>query len=122
LNRYDRNLQLVYFGILMSTLIYAIVAWATTKPITPAHSLIDELRNPTTIALYAVAAGSFLAALIIRSRPLLIARWMMLEAACICALIAALLLGDWRLYIGPWAVAVLGFIALYPKVRMATRA
>jgi hypothetical protein len=50
LNRYDRNLQLVYFGILTSTLIYAIVAWATTKSITPAHSLIDELRNPMTIA------------------------------------------------------------------------
>jgi hypothetical protein len=59
--------------------------------------------------------------MIIRSRPLLIARWVMLEAACICALIASLLLGDWRLYIAPWVVAVLGFISLYPRVRMATR-
>src|SRR2546423_14510994 len=37
MNRYDRNLQLIYFAILISTLIYAIVAWATTKSITPAH-------------------------------------------------------------------------------------
>lgn len=121
MNRYDRNLQLVYFGILMSTLIYAIVAWATTKSVTPAHALGDELRNPTTIALYSVAAGSFLAAMIIRSRRLLIARWAMLEAACICGLIAALLLGDWRMYVGPWVLALVGFASLYPKVRMATR-
>ena len=121
MNRYDRNLQLVYFAILMSTLIYAIVAWATTKPITPGRPLADELRNPTTIALYSVAAGSFLAAMIIRSRRLLIARWAMLEAGCICGLIAALLLGDWRLYIAPWTLALVGFVSLYPKVRMATR-
>jgi hypothetical protein len=120
-NRYDRNLQVIYFGILMSTLIYAIVAWATTRTITPAHPLLDELRTPSAIALYSIAAGSFLASMIIRSRRLLIARWAMLEAACICGLIAALLLGDWRLYIAPWAVALVGFVSLYPRVRMATR-
>jgi hypothetical protein len=121
MNHYDRNLQVTYVVILMSTLIYAIVAWATTKAVTPAHSLIDELRVSSTIVLYSVAAGSLLAAMIIRSRRLLIARWAMLEAACICGLIAALLLGDWRLYIAPWALAVVGFISLYPRVRMATR-
>ena len=121
MNRYDRNLQIIYFAILMSTLIYAIVAWATTRAVTPAHPPTDELRVPTTIALYSVAAGSFLAAMIIRSRRLLIARWAMLEAGCICGLIAALLPGDWRLYIAPWALALVGFVSLYPRVRMATR-
>jgi len=121
-NRYDRNLQLIYFGILMSTLIYAIVAWATTRTITPAHALIDELRMLATDALYSIAAVSFLAAMLIRSRRFLIARWAMLEAACICGLIAALLLGDWRLYIAPWVLALVGFVSLYPRVRMATRA
>jgi len=45
-----------------------------------------------TDALYSIAAVSFLAAMLIRSRRFLIARWAMLEAACICGLIAALLL------------------------------
>ena len=121
MNRYDRNLQIIYFAILMSTLIYAIVAWATTKAVTPAHSLTDELQLPATIALYSIAAGSFLAAMIIRARRLLIARWAMLEAACVCGLIAALLLGDWRLYVAPWVLALAGFVTLYPNVRMATR-
>jgi hypothetical protein len=120
-NRYDRNLQVIYFAILMSTLIYAIVAWATTKAITPAHSLPDETRTPAVIALYSVAAGSFLAAMIIQSRRLLIARWVMLEAGCICGLIASFIVGDWRLYVIPWLFALAGFVRLYPRVRMATR-
>ncbi|MEA2338941.1 MAG: hypothetical protein QOE82_2948 [Thermoanaerobaculia bacterium] len=121
MNPYDRRLQIIYFAILMSTLIYAVVAWATTNAITGAHPIADELETPVTIALYSAAAGSFLAAVIIRSRRLLMIRWVMLEAACICGLIAAMMHGDWRLYIAPWMVALLGFITLYPKVRMATR-
>jgi hypothetical protein len=121
MNRYDRNLQIIYVAILMSTLIYAVVAWATTRAIAPGKTLSDELRDPVTIALYSVAAGTFLAAMIIRARKLLIVRWAMLEAGCICGLIAAMMDGDWRLYIAPWALALVGFISLYPRVRMAIR-
>jgi len=121
MNRYDRNLQIIYVAILMSTLIYAVVAWATTQSIAPGRILEDELRDPVTLALYSVAAGMFLAALIVRARRLLILRWAMLEAGCICGLIAAMMHGDWRLYVAPWALALAGFISLYPRVRMGTR-
>lgn len=121
MNRFDRNLQIIYVAILMSTLIYAVVAWTTTHAIGPGKTLSDELRDPVTIALYSVAAGTFLAAMIIRARKLLIVRWAMLEAACICGLIAAMMHGDWRLYIAPWALALIGFITLYPRVRMGIR-
>jgi len=121
MNRYDRNLQIIYIAILMSTLIYAVVAWATTHLITPGKSLADELHAPLTIGLYSAAAGTFLAAMIIRSRKMLIVRWVMLEAGCICGLVAAMMHGDWRLYIAPWVLALAGFIGLYPRVRMATR-
>jgi peptidoglycan/LPS O-acetylase OafA/YrhL len=121
MNRYDRNLQIIYIAILMSTLIYAVVAWATTHAIAPGKTLSDELHDPVTIALYSVAAGMFLAAMIVRARKVLIVRWVMIEAACICGLIAAMMHGDWRLYIAPWALGLIGFISLYPRVRMATR-
>ncbi|MBV8543707.1 MAG: hypothetical protein JO093_23225 [Acidobacteria bacterium] len=121
MNRYDRNLQIIYVAILMSTLIYAVVAWATTHLVTPGKSLGDELYDPITIGLYSAAAGTFLAALIIRARKKLIVRWVMLEAGCICGLVAAMMQGDWRLYIAPWALALVGFIGLYPRVRMGTR-
>jgi hypothetical protein len=121
MNRYDRNLQIIYIAILMSTLIYAVVAWVTTHAIAPGKTLSDELHDPVTIALYSVAAGMFLAAVIVRARKVLIVRWIMLEAACICGLIAAMMHGDWRLYIAPWALALVRFISLYPRVRMAIR-
>jgi hypothetical protein len=121
MNRYDRNLQINYVAILMSTLIYAVMAWATTHLIVPGKSLGDELHDPVAIGLYSVAAGTFLAALIIRSRKMLIVRWIMLDAGCICGLVAAMMHGDWRLYIAPWVLALVGFVGLYPRVRMGTR-
>jgi hypothetical protein len=121
MNRYDRNLQIIYVAILMSTLIYAVVAWATTQAIVPGKSLGDELHDSLTIGLYSVAAGTFLAAMIIRARKMLIVRWIMLEAGCICGLIIAMMHGDWRLYIAPWALALVGFVGLYPRVRMGMR-
>jgi hypothetical protein len=121
MNRYDRNLQIIYVALLMSTLIYGVVAWATTHAIAPAQSLGDELRATTTIALYIAAGMAILGAIILRERRLLIVRWALLDAACICGLIASLLYGDWRLYIGPWVLALVGFVSLFPRVRMATR-
>jgi cell division protein FtsW (lipid II flippase) len=121
MNRYDRRLQVIYFGILMSTLIYGAIAWTSTNAAVPAKTLPDELRTPLTIGLYAAAAVAFLVAMIVRARRLLIVRWAMLEAACICGLIAALVYGDWRLYAIAWVPAVVGFVALYPRVRMGER-
>ncbi len=121
MNRYDRNLQINYVAILMSTLIYAVVAWATTHLVTPGKSLGDELRDPVTIGLYGAAAGTLLASMIIRSRKMLNVRWVLLDAGCICGLIAGIMHGDWRLYVAPWVLALVGLIRLYPRVRMATR-
>jgi uncharacterized integral membrane protein len=121
MNRYDRRLQVIYFGILMSTLVYGAIAWTSTNAAVPAKTLPDELRMPLTIGLYAAAAVAFLIAMIVRARRLLIVRWAMLEAACICGLAIALVYGDWRLYAIAWVPATAGFIALYPKVRMGAR-
>ncbi|MDP9360670.1 MAG: hypothetical protein M3P29_04370 [Acidobacteriota bacterium] len=120
MNRYDRKLQVIYVGILMSTLIYAVIAWAATNAVR-AKTLPEELRAPVTIGLYAAAAVAFFVAMITRSRRLLVVRWAMLEVACICGLTASLLHGDWRLYAAPWALVLAGLIALYPRVRMAPR-
>jgi len=121
MNRYDRNLQIIYVAILLSTLIYAVVVWVTTRAIAPGKPFADELRDPITIAMYSAAAGMFLAAMIVRSRKVLVIRWVMLDAACVCGVVAAMTKGDWRLYVAPGALALFGFILLYPRVRMATR-
>jgi hypothetical protein len=121
MNRYDRNLQVIYVGILMSTLIYAVIAWTTADAGVDTKTLPEELRDPLTIALYATAAVAFLAATITRARRLLVVRWAMLDLACICGLAAALFYDDWRLFAAPWALALAWLIVLYPRVRMAPR-
>ena len=120
MNRYDRNLQVIYVGILMSTLIYAVIAW-TTASAGNAKTLSEELRDPLTIGLYAIAVVVFLAAMLTRARRLLVVRWAMLDVACIIGLTVALLYGDWRLFAAPWALALAGLIVLYPRVRMGQR-
>jgi hypothetical protein len=121
MNQYDRKLQIIYVAIVMSTLIYAAVAWITTDAIVPAKTLSDELQSPLTLGLYGGAAVALVLALLIRVRKLLPLRWALLEAVCICGLIAAIMLGDWRLYAGPWFLALLGFATLFPRVRMGRR-
>ena len=46
----------------------------------------------------------------------------MLEACCVFGVVAAMVLGDWRLFIAPWVLALFGFVTLYPRVRMGIRA
>lgn len=121
MNRYDRNLQVIYVGILMSTLICAVIAWTTANARAYAITLGAELRDPLTIGFYAIAAVACLGAIITRARRLLVARWAMLDVACILGLTVALLDGDWRLFAAPWALALAGLIALYPRVRTAPR-
>jgi hypothetical protein len=121
MNRYDRKLQVIYVAILMSTLIYGAIAWVVTDAEAIGRTFSAELRAPLTIGLYAAAALAFLIAMLTRARWLLVVRWVMLEVACICGLVAALVFGDWRLYGAPWALAIAGFVALYPRVRMGAR-
>ncbi len=121
MNQDDRRLQVIYLAILMSTLIYGAIAWTSTNPAIPPKTLSDELRMPMTIGLYAGAVVALLIAMTIRARRLLTVRWAMLEAACICGLIAAFVFGDWRLYAIVWVPAIVAFIAIYPRVRMGER-
>lgn len=121
MNRYDRRLQIIYVALVMSTLIYGAIAWTTTHALVPSRTLPDELRSSVTVGLYAGATVAFVVAMIARRRTLLILRWGMLDLACICGLVAVLIHGDWRLYAAPWVLALIGFIALFPRVRMGAR-
>lgn len=121
MNRYDRNLQVIYVAIVTSAIVYAVVAWAATRDRMPVQRLADELREPVAIALLAGAAACIVAAAVIRVRRLLVMRWVLLDAACIFGVVLAFLFTDFRLFVMPWAAALVGFIALYPRVRMVPR-
>lgn len=121
MNRYDRNLQVIYVAIVTSAIVYAVIAWAATRGHLPAGSFGDEVRVPLAIALLGAAAACIVVAAVLRIRRLLVVRWVLLDAACIFGVVLAVLFDDFRLFAIPWAVALVGFIALYPRVRMVPR-
>lgn len=121
MNRYDRNLQVIYVAIVTSAIVYAVVAWAATRDHLPAQPFGDEVRTPLAMTLFGAAAACILVAALLRIRRLLVVRWVLLDAACIFGVVLAFLFSDMRLFVIPWAAALVGFIALYPRVRMVPR-
>jgi hypothetical protein len=117
-NRTD-HLRVIFFAILLSTVIYAVIVWATTFQRVAAQSLEDELQSPITLGLYGAGLVMYIMAFVIPTRiprrsARYIARWAMLESIAIFGLIDALLFGDWRLYLPPWIIALIGFSRAFP--------
>jgi uncharacterized membrane protein len=117
-NRTD-HLRVIFFAIVVSTVVYAIVVWAATYQRVDALSLEDELRSPITLGIYGAAAVMYIMAFVIPTRiarrsARYIVRWAMLESVAIAGLIVALIFNDWRLYLPPWIIALIGFSRAYP--------
>jgi hypothetical protein len=124
LSRTDQ-LRILYFAFILATVIYGVVAWAGTNQRIEAQSLADELRAPNTLALYGACVVVHVAAFLVtmrmhpRSRRFIV-RWALLESVCVLGLIAAMLHGDWRLYLPPWILALLGFGRSFPNRHLQT--
>jgi hypothetical protein len=117
-NRTD-HLRVIFFAIIVSTVVYAVVVWAATDQRIAAQSLEDELRSPVTLGLYAAAVVMFIMAFVVPTRiprrsARYIARWAMLESVAVFGLVDALIFNDWRLYLPPWIVALIGLSRAFP--------
>jgi len=112
--------KIFWFGIFLSTLIYAVVLYSLSKNWPRPGSFDDAIRKPIPAVLYLVALATFALAFavprIIRHRdPAFIAALALFEACAIYGLLAAFLTQDWRLYLAPWALAVIGFMTRFPS-------
>ncbi|HVR39096.1 MAG TPA: hypothetical protein VMU84_08360, partial [Thermoanaerobaculia bacterium] len=76
---------------------------------------------PIVLVLYGAALVTYLFSYIAPSRVVahpqtrFIMRLALTEAVAIYGLIAALIAHDWRIYIGPWIVAIVGFMQAMPS-------
>ncbi len=112
--------RVIWFAIASSTLIYASIAILFGNP--PRNPSFDQaVRTQVTLLLYGIAALEFVAAtmitMLMRDRPprvRMIIGLAMYEGCAIFGLVAAFLGHDWRLYIAPWGLAVIGFIRVFP--------
>lgn len=112
--------RVIWLAIAFSTVIYAVIAY-TEAPV-PAGPLGDAFRNTTVLGLYGVAVAAFVTGFAVRamlrdapSRTRLVVSLAVFEACAIFGLLAVFLQRDWRLYLAPWALALIGFAAAWPS-------
>jgi hypothetical protein len=110
--------KIIWFAIFASTFIYAVIVYSTSKP---DRTFEESFRQPLVIPMYVMAVVEFFLALvlvpkIVRSsgRNRMIVSLAVYEACAIFGLMAAFIAHDWRLYLGPWALALIGFMREWP--------
>ncbi|HUR83351.1 MAG TPA: hypothetical protein VM733_21510 [Thermoanaerobaculia bacterium] len=119
--------RIIWFAIVMSTLIYLFLLYMLMPGFPPDFDA--SVRTPPVPILYGVALFLFLFTWFgLRrilpgrdSRQLLIVHMAMFEAVAIMGLLSAFLVRDLRLFLGPWALALIGFIREFPRETAADR-
>lgn len=111
--------KLIWFAIVFSTFLYAVIVYAIAP--NPAGTFSEAVkRNQLTFILYLVAFAEFVAASVIPKlirapeRTKLIVALAMYEACAIFGLMAAMMDRDWRLYVPTWVLALIGMWRVYP--------
>ena len=111
--------KVIWFGIVFSTVIYAVIAYATLG--TPEGSFDGALKSQYTMILYAIGLATFVGALVLPgmlrspARTKLVVALALFESVAIYGLMAAFLARDWRLFVPAWIVSLIGMMRAYPS-------
>ena len=119
--------RIIWGAIAFSTVIYLVIL-LTLHPHAPATSL-DVATLPLVVKIcLAMALFEFLLGWILPGRLIvkeprqrMIIAMAIFESCAIFGLVAAFFTQDWRLYIGPWVLAIIGFLRNFPRDESATR-
>lgn len=109
--------RIVWLAILASTLVYAALAVVVPHGHTgPARALVTDPRD---IAVVVVAAALFITAFwagsTFKDARGYFAMMALLESASVVGLVGAIKGGDWRIFILPWCLSMIGMIYAYPR-------
>lgn len=110
---------MIWFSIVFSTVIYLGMLLYLNR----GTGDFEALTEQTIVrVLYGLALAAFLAAWFVVPRVVttsermkMMATLAIFEACAIFGLVAAFAMKDWRLYLAPWALALLGFIREFPR-------
>lgn len=111
--------RFVWFAIVQSTIIYFVVAFVIARH--PSGDVSTAMKQPLVLGLYAAAVVLFFAAPLVAARiksPMpapLVVQLALYEACAVLSLVAALVHKDWRLYVPGFALALLGFLRIWPQ-------
>ena len=117
--------RMIWFGIVMSSVIYFVLA-LQLAPDASGDFEASANKSPVPI-LYGLALVIFIVAWFVAPRFVrssadtkMIVCMALFEASVIFGLVAAFLVRDWRLYLAPWALAIVGFIREFPRAPSRT--
>jgi hypothetical protein len=110
----------IWMGIAMSTVIYLVLAYTLSGEAGESEKLAREQYVPV---LYGLAGamfiiGWFVVRRVIRNAPeqtRMIMALAVFESCAVFGLLGAFLTKDWRVYLFPWALALVGFIREFPR-------
>ena len=111
---------IIWFAMLFSTFIYGVITFLLGNP--PRIASFDEsMRDQLVFILYGLGALSFVIATVMyqlyRNRPpqlRMIVALAIYESVAIYGVMASFIRHDYRLYLAPWALALIGFIRVFP--------
>ena len=132
-NPLHRTLWTIWGSMIFSILIYGVVA-RLAVPQQNVQPISEALKEPVVLILYALGVLSFLmgiwiprllvkgsqpgtmpdASLTPRLMPAFIVQFAIFESIAIYGLVAAFLQQDWRLFWGPAALSIAGFLIAAP--------
>lgn len=110
----------IWFAIVMSTFVYAVIVYSLSRGWPQPGPLAAAIQQQIVLGLYAAAIAMFFAALTIPGRiahhhQRFIVRLALFESCAIFGLLVAFLTRDWRLFLAPWVLSLIGFISNYPS-------
>jgi hypothetical protein len=109
----------IWIAIVFSTVIYFVLGFSMSRPPGEFERLARGQYVPIFYGM-AVAMflfGTFVVPRIIRSseQARMIAALAVFESCAIFGLLATVFMKDWRYYLGPWALAIIGFVRELPR-------
>lgn len=140
-----RLMRIIWMAMVISVLLYGIVAWMMTRGGQAGHPVEQTLQQPTVQVLYGLGVMMFILSsvvprLVLRGRGeglhlgrppasvvpkeirlALIIRFAMLESVAIFGLVCAFLFHDARLFVPPASLSLVGFLMAFPSESLIRR-
>ena len=114
---------IIWFAIVMSTVIYLVLGISFSGEPAEYQLLARDRYVPVLygLALVMFVIGWFVVPRVIRSseQVRMIMSLAVFESCAIFGLLGVFLTKDWRVYLFPWALALIGFIRVFPRASAA---
>lgn len=119
-----RLMRVIWAALLFSMVIYAVICFIVAQP--TGVPFAQHFHDSSIVILYVMTVVSFVlgnfAPVFQRNalpRVRMIVSLAIFESCAIYGLMAAFLHHDYRLYLAPWAIAVIGFLRMFPTAESA---